>query len=109
MNDQWHVVCLAAHLNQYTGVCVLVEGHQIALFSVEDKIYALDEFDPFSQAHVISRSRVCYLNERPVLASPVYQQHFDLETGLCCEDPSLRIHVYPVKTLFGQVEVMVDY
>ncbi len=105
MKEQWHAVCLAADIKDYMGVCALIGGLQIALFRVKDQFFAIDNFDPFSKASVISRGIVGDLKGRLVVASPVFKQHFDLETGLCMEDPSVRVNSYPVRFLYGLIEV----
>jgi nitrite reductase (NADH) small subunit len=79
-----------------TGVCALVNGRQIAIFRVNDRIYAIDNFDPFSKANVLSRGIVGDLKGELVVASPVYKQHFSLTTGRCAEDPDVRVAVHPV-------------
>jgi 3-phenylpropionate/trans-cinnamate dioxygenase ferredoxin subunit len=42
---------------------------------------------------------------RPVLRCPWHGWEFDLETGLCCDDPALRVAVYPVLVRDGRVLV----
>ena len=39
-----------------TGVCALVAGEQVAIFRVEDQLYAVGNRDPFSGANVLSPS-----------------------------------------------------
>jgi nitrite reductase (NADH) small subunit len=86
-----------------TGVCALVNGHQVAVFRVDDKVYAIDNFDPFSKANVLSRGIVGDLKGELVVASPVYKQHFSLKTGRCVEDPDVRVTVHPVAVEDGYV------
>ncbi|MRI34653.1 nitrite reductase (NAD(P)H) small subunit [Endozoicomonas sp. OPT23] len=104
-NTHWNHV---AHLDQLLpdlGGCVLVNDHQIALFHLAGKVFALDNYDPFSCANVISRGLTGDLNGRLVVASPVYKQHFDLESGQCLEDENIRLNVYPVSVIDDQVYV----
>src|SRR5437870_5348326 len=77
-----------------TGVCALVNGRQIAIFRVNDRVYAIDNFDPFSKANVLSRGIVGDLKGELVVASPVYKQHFSLTTGRCIEDERVAVPVY---------------
>ena len=89
------------HLNDivpYTGVCALVGGRQIAVFRLgNDKLYAIDNYDPFSHANVLSRGIVGDLDGEIVVASPVYKQHFSLTSGRCLEDPAVSVSVFPVR------------
>ena len=50
-HSPWHNVCAVDAILPGTGVCALIEGHQIALFrpSAEPQIYALDNLDPFAR------------------------------------------------------------
>jgi len=76
----------------------LVGGHQVAVFRLDDdRVYAIDNHDPFSRANVLSRGIVGDLKGELVVASPVYKQHFSLTSGLCLEDPGVRVPVYPVR------------
>ncbi|MGI9279702.1 MAG: nitrite reductase small subunit NirD [Endozoicomonas sp.] len=104
-NKGWTTVCSESDLIPNLGVCALVEGVQIALFKVDDRVYALDNHDPFSQANVISRGLVGDLEGRLVVASPIYKQHFELSTGQCLEDESVELNVYPVEVVDQKVQV----
>ena len=33
----------------------------------------------------------------PMVASPLYKQHFNLQTGVCFEDASVNIEVYDIR------------
>ncbi|MFM0325034.1 nitrite reductase small subunit NirD [Caballeronia glebae] len=110
MNDRieqdWTAVCELDDIVPDTGVCALVKGAQVAVFHLagEDAaVYAIDNYDPHSQAAVLSRGIVGSLGERVVVASPIYKQHFDLRTGECLETPELSVSAYRVKVAGGKV------
>jgi nitrite reductase (NADH) small subunit len=112
MNDrieqEWTAVCELDDIVPDTGVCALVKGTQVAVFHVpgEDAdVYAIDNYDPHSQAAVLSRGIVGSLGERIVVASPIYKQHFDLRTGECLEAPERSVSAYRVKVASGKVWV----
>lgn len=89
-----------------TGVCALVNGHQVAVFRLDDdSVYAISNHDPFSRANVLSRGIVGDVKGELVVASPVYKQHFSLASGLCLEDPEIRVAVYSVR-LDGEMVVV---
>jgi nitrite reductase (NADH) small subunit len=97
MND-WVAVCKLSDIVPDTGVCALVHRRQVAVFRLsDDGIYAIDNFDPFSKANVLSRGIVGDLKGELVVASPIYKQHFNLTTGQCLEEGDVRIAVYPVR------------
>ncbi|HEV2429913.1 MAG TPA: nitrite reductase small subunit NirD, partial [Burkholderiales bacterium] len=76
-------ICRVEDIVPDTGVCALVGGEQVAVFRVEDQVYAVGNHDPFSGANVLSRGIVGDLKGELVVASPVYKQHFSLVTGRC--------------------------
>lgn len=97
--SNWIDVCPISDLQADSGVCALIQGHQIALFFMPrlNKVYALGNFDPFSHANVLSRGMVGDLAGQPMLASPMYKQHFHLQTGICFEDETVRVPAYPTR------------
>ena len=91
-------VCRLSEVVPNTGVCALVNGRQVAVFRLDDdSVYAIDNYDPFSRANVLSRGIVGDLKGEVVVASPVYKQHFSLKSGQCLEDPGVRVPVYAVR------------
>jgi NAD(P)H-dependent nitrite reductase small subunit len=82
----WTAVCRLADLAPERGAAALVAGRQVALFRlVDDTVLAVDQLDPFSGAHVISRGIVGTRGDVPTVASPMYKQVFDLRTGRCLD------------------------
>ena len=93
-----HRICKLADIVPNTGVCALVDGHQVAVYRLDDdRVYAIDNHDPFSRANVLSRGIVGDQKGELVVASPIYKQHFSLTTGQCLEDPGVRVPVYTVR------------
>jgi nitrite reductase (NADH) small subunit len=103
----WVNVCRLDDIPPASGVAALIGDLQIALVRPDDgaTIYALSNFDPFSQAFVISRGIVGDRGGRPKIASPIFKQTFDLQTGACLEDPLVRLPVYPVRVRDGRVAI----
>ena len=106
----WVSICALDDIVPNTGVCALVEGKQVAVFNVaqdEGGVYAIDNYDPCSQAAVLSRGLIGNLGERVVVASPIYKQHFDLRTGECLEAPEHSVSAFAAQVKDGQVWVAV--
>jgi nitrite reductase (NADH) small subunit len=108
--QQWTTICPLERILPNTGVCALVNGQQIAVFRVGDgsDVYAIDNFDPFSKAYVLSRGIVgdsLKYNGIPKVASPIYKQNFSLLTGECLDDPTVQLQTFPVRVVDGQVQV----
>lgn len=101
-------VCALDDLDVNLGVGALINGRQIALFRLPSgEVLAVGNYDPQSEANVLSRGLVGSLKGRKVVASPLYKHHYDLFTGECLEDASVRIPVYEVQVEQGRVKVAV--
>ncbi|MBC8132821.1 MAG: nitrite reductase (NAD(P)H) small subunit, partial [Deltaproteobacteria bacterium] len=76
----WIDVCAVDDIVPDCGAPALVDGKQIALIRVGDgnEIYALSNFDPFSEAFVIARGIVGDRGGHRKIASPIFKQNFDL-------------------------------
>ncbi len=102
----WTDVCPLEKLIPGRGVCALVGPYQVAVFRVAgDEVYAVSNYDPFSRAFVLSRGIVGSKGDRLKVASPVYKQCFDLETGVCLDDPTVSVPVFEVRVFDGMVQV----
>ena len=98
-------VCALTDIAPNTGVCALYEGEQVALFRIGDteQVFAISNYDPIGKANVLSRGITGTLGERIVVASPLYKQHFDLQTGECLEDAEQSVKTYSVTLDNGQI------
>ena len=99
---QWEDICTTSDLLPNIGVCALFEGNQVAIFKITDssgieQLFAINNYCPFSETNTISRGLVGSLNGKTVVASPIYKQHFDLTTGICVEDESVKVNTYSVR------------
>lgn len=110
--ESWVPVCRLDDIVPNTGVCALVKGEQVAVFHVDDgrgagqgSVYAIGNYDPNSQAAVLSRGLIGSLGERIVVASPIYKHHFDLATGECLEAPQHSVCAFAARVQDGQVWV----
>lgn len=103
--NQWQRICKLDDLLPNVGACAKVAGFQVALFRVGEAVHAIGNYDPNSGANVLSRGLVGDLNGRQVVASPIYKQHFDLQTGECLEDPVASVRAWAVRVTDGWVEV----
>ncbi|WP_034620374.1 nitrite reductase small subunit NirD [Cellulomonas sp. URHE0023] len=116
----WTVLCRLSDLAPERGAAALLsDGTQVAVFRLRDeRVFAVQQHDPFSDAYVISRgivgSRRIDDVDVPTVASPMYKQVFALATGECLDvagktptrglPPDLR--PWPVRVRDGFVEVV---
>jgi len=106
-DNQWIDVCGTADLQPDSGVCALVDGKQVAIFYMpkQSAVYAISNYDPFGKVHVLSRGLIGDLNGVPMVASPLYKQHFNLLTGQCIDDETVSVEAYAIRIENDRVEV----
>ena len=101
MSAPWTRICDLDDILPNSGVAALVDGRQIAIFRVDDALYAVGNYDPASGTNVLSRGIVGDVGGEIVVASPLYKQHYSLVTGRCLEEPDLRIPAYLTRVADG--------
>ncbi|MFD5494728.1 nitrite reductase small subunit NirD [Streptomyces sp. NPDC001812] len=99
LTDDWFTVCDLSTLLPGRGVAALLpDGRQAAVFTDRTgALYAVDNRDPFTGAAVLSRGLTGTHHGRPFVASPLLKQRFDLETGRCLDDDTVRLTTYETK------------
>ena len=100
----WQRICALDDILPETGVCALLGERQIAVFRLADnQLFALDNHDPKSGANVLSRGIVGDLGGEPVVASPIYKQHYALRSVVCLEDAGTTLPTFEVQARDGAV------
>ena len=110
---RWTAVCRLEDLAPERGAAALVDGQQVALVRLlDDRVLAVQQLDPFSGAHVMSRgivgSRSVEGSDVPTITGPMYKQVFDLETGRCLDGagkPPVDLRTWHVAVIDGVVQV----
>ena len=107
-NIQWVAVCDLDELVPGLGTTALINGRQIAVFRLlNHDIYALGNFDPISQAFVLSRGVLGDENGEPFIASPLYKNRFSLKTGACLDDEHYRVETFSTRVVNGRIQVAI--
>jgi nitrite reductase (NADH) small subunit len=102
----WTAVVDYRDLLPERGVCVLLDGEQIAVFRTwTGALYALSNYDPVGRAYVLSRGIVGNRGDIPTIASPLYKHVFDLRTGQCLDRPQVRVPTFGVRCRGDRVEL----
>lgn len=97
-------VCPLDAIDHETGVVALVHGRAVAIFRThDDQVHALANYDPSSRASVLGRGIVGSRGDVPVVTSPMYKHAFDLRTGECLDDASMRVPVFEVAVVDSEV------
>lgn len=112
-DKSWKTICGTTDLVKDSGISALIanaagEDKQIAIFHLpnsEEKIYAVANYDPIGKANVLYRGIVGSIDDEPVVASPLYKQHFSLKTGRCLQEDE-SISVYDIRIENEQVQVL---
>lgn len=102
-------VCRVPDLVPERGVAALVGGAQVAIFRIPDpegdRVLAVDHHDPFSGANVLARGIVGTVGDRWYVASPVYKQRFELETGRCIDAEGVAVGTWTVEVVDDEVHI----
>jgi nitrite reductase (NADH) small subunit len=115
--QQWQTICQLDDLVSNSGVCALFEqsenalgeSEQVAIFhlpNTDQQVYAIGNYDPIGQANVLYRGIVGNIGEDIVVASPLFKQHFSLQTGKCLQEDA-SVKNYPVRIIDQQVQLLV--
>ena len=105
-NQNWTDICAVDDILPSTGVCALVDQRHVAVFRLgADRFFAIDNVDPKSGASVLSRGLLGSVGDRIVVASPLYKNHFDQQTGECLEAPEQSVRAHGVRVDGGRVSV----
>jgi len=102
---QWQNVCQIEDILPFSGVAALIDGRQIAVFRTDDAVYAISNYDTFSQAYVLARGIVGDRKGVLKVTSPIYKQSFSLQTGECLDDPSIKLPTYPVQVVDHVIQI----
>jgi len=105
--SNWVTVCEDSDLIAGTGVCALLGNEQVAIFKTrkEGKVYAISNYDPIGKANVLSRGIIGSVGDEIVVASPLYKQHFCLDSGNCLENTEHKVKTYPIRAIEGKIQL----
>ena len=99
----WQDICAVEDIVLNTGMAARIDGRQVAVFRTDEGVFAIANHDPFSKANVLSRGIVGDIGGKLVVASPVYKQHFCLRTGICLEDDTVSVSIWPAQARAGRI------
>lgn len=110
-----HVVASRADLTDGHRKVVWIDGREIGVFNVAGTYYAVRNICPHRTGPLcLGRQRplvawqgseIVYERENEILKCPWHQYEFDLKTGECIVDPSMRVRTYRVEQEGDEVVV----
>ncbi|MTD26148.1 nitrite reductase small subunit NirD [Erwinia sp. J316] len=103
--SEWNAVCQLDEIPPQAGIGARLGVQPIALFRLEDQVYALDDREPGTEACVLSRGILGDSGGEAMVISPLYKQRFRLRNGQSLDNPALFQRSWPVKVEQGQVWV----
>ncbi len=108
--SQWIDICGKEDLQPDSGICALVEDKQVAIFYLpkQQQLYAIDNYDPFSKANLLSRGLIGDIKGEPMVASPLHKHHYSLKTGKCFDDEDLNVDTYGIRLENNRVEINIE-
>lgn len=107
MDSQWLTICDLDSIAPNTGVCAKLNNRQVAVFNLqpENTIKSISNYDPIADANILSRGIVGEVNGKRVVASPLYKQHFCLDTGKCLQDESIRVSTFEARVNHNTIQI----
>ncbi|WP_299999086.1 nitrite reductase large subunit NirB [uncultured Cedecea sp.] len=104
----WVELCDLEAIPANAGMAARLSNRQIALFHLPghpQKVFALSNHEPDSNANVLARGILGDVKGEPVVISPLYKQRFRLRDGRSIDDADKVLNVWPVKIEQGRVWV----
>ncbi|MBS0967385.1 nitrite reductase small subunit NirD [Nissabacter archeti] len=106
--DGWEEVGLLSAIPADSGLAARLGDRQIALFHLPhtaEKVFALENHEPGSQANVLARGLTGDAGGEPIVISPLYKQRFRLRDGTSLDKPGVRLLCWPVRVEQGRIWV----
>ncbi|TEW55764.1 nitrite reductase small subunit NirD [Psychromonas sp. RZ22] len=106
-NTTWTDICPVKDLTPDAGICALFNEQQVAIFLCQqsNNVYAVANFDPFGEANVLSRGIIGSTQDTTYVASPLYKQRFNLETGECLDSDVHKLKTFDIRIENEQVQL----
>lgn len=96
--ENWIKVAAETDFEPNIGECVLLKGHQIAVFNTnKSEWYAVENCCTHTGQPVLSRGIVGDAKGEPKISCPLHKRAFSLRTGKCLNDDIPPVKIYAVK------------
>lgn len=101
--DGYKLLCTADELKEHEGKRFIVDETEVAVFKIDNKIYALSNICPHQHTALIYDGFI----EDECIVCPVHGWKFNLETG---KQPSGQrgLDSFPVKVIDGKIFIKIE-
>ncbi|MDW8847381.1 nitrite reductase large subunit NirB [Erwinia sp. MMLR14_017] len=99
----WTEVCRLDEIPPQAGIGARFGGERIALFRLNNEVFALEDKEPGTGASVLSRGILGDSAGEAMVVSPLYKQRFRLRDGLALDNSGTAVRCWPVKVEGGRV------
>lgn len=99
-------LCQQQDLVPFSGVAARFGQHAIALFYLpgeEVELYGVSHLDPLTSAPVIAHGLLGESKGEFYVAAPLHKQQYRLSDGQCFSDSALKLTVFNVQLVNGEV------
>lgn len=103
LGDGWYDLGPLSQWPSDRGLYAQCAELALAVFLVEDRIYAVADTCPHAHASLSSGTL-----QRGCVVCPGHAWMFDLETGQCLDDPRYPARTFPARITRGRVHVQVS-
>ena len=102
----WHETLRLEDIPTSRGISQVIGDERVALFRVNERIYALRDRCPHMGA-LLSKGDTWAEGETepPIVVCPLHNWAFSLEDGTCPDDPDYQACTFPVRVEKGMVLV----
>jgi nitrite reductase (NADH) small subunit len=103
----WINVCPATSVPDDAGVCVLIDGVQIAVFHIaaRDAWYAIQNRCPHWNEMVLWRGLTGEQDGEAKVACPMHKRTFALASGKGLSDDEYAVQTFDVRVVGGEVQI----
>jgi naphthalene 1,2-dioxygenase ferredoxin component len=101
--NNWKDLVAEEDLFEGAGICIELEGRELAVFKLEDGIFAIDNICSHGAA------RLCdgFVDGHQV-ECPFHQALFDVRDGSVCSGPATEpVKSWPIQVVNGRVQVKI--
>lgn len=104
-NSEWTEICDIDAVPDDAGIGARVGESRVALFRLHGQFYALDDYEPGTNASVLSRGILGDVAGDAVVISPLYKYKIRLSDGKSVDSADISVGRWDTKVVDGKIHV----